>query len=141
MSNWTTAFESRLVGGEKIIAVIEDLKIYFHFPSSLVGLESGDLNGALALTNRRLILGWKGGYGGWGWFHVHTVQGLVESHSQEWRNKVEIRYTLHVPGGIAVALWFQKAEASQSQRLASVVTEAFMSLRGAGDEYIAPPRD
>jgi hypothetical protein len=130
MSEVRTFFQNRIVSGEKLLDLAENLKIEIGFVP--VGQPTGNIapsyNGNIALTDSRLIVQWV--YDGrYRVYSALAIFGLSEryfvpGHSSKWPYQA----ILILPGGMSLVVETIDRTAQPAEQLSSFLTKALFLL-------------
>lgn len=139
MSKMYSAFESCLVPGERILAVVEDLSFGFFWVPNVgpYGNYSTTLQGALALTTHRIIALWAESRQGWKWYHFSALNSLSERPLRSDKPSWPYQAIMMIPGGIGLVLQTRQPNAEHAKQLSSLLTEAFLRFGVRRDDESA----
>jgi hypothetical protein len=137
---WVSAFETRLVASERLLAVVENLRFSLMFVphANPTGNYEPDLAGALALTTHRLIAGWAEGQG-WKFYNAPALNGFSERRLRPDKRRWPYQAIVMLPGGMSLIVQTSRADAEHGNQLRVLLTQALIVLgkRDADDGALA----
>jgi hypothetical protein len=125
-----SAFKKRLLPGEQLIAVVENLSFGFHFVPHIIptGNYPAGLHGALALTNRRVIALWQETRQSWKWLHIPALNSVSERPLRSDKPSWPCQAIMMLPGGIGLVVQTRQPSAEHSKQLLSLLNKAIVRL-------------
>jgi hypothetical protein len=139
MTQIQAAFAQRLQPGEDLIAVVEDLTFVFITHATPDRNLDPKLNGAMALTTHRIIIGWAETQQGLKWLHIPALNSVSERSLRADKPDWPFQAIMSVPGGMAVVVQTEKADEKHGEQLSALLNKAIFRLGASfrGDDSAA----
>lgn len=127
MSETVSTFQKKLLPGEQLLAVVENLSFSVLFVPHVTPIQNYPcgFGGSLALTNRRIIAALFDG-SVWKWFHISAMNSLTERPLNNNRPSWPYQAIMMIPGGIGLVIQTQNPNAEQAKQLQTLLVEGFM---------------
>ncbi len=123
-----SAVEHKLLPGEQLIAVVENVSFNFSFVPHVIPTQNypTHFSGALALTSRRVIALWAETQQGWKWLHIPALNSVSERPLRSDKPNWPYQAILMIPGGIGLVVQTQQPNAEHGKQLSSLLNEAIV---------------
>lgn len=135
-SQVSSIVEQKLLSGERLIAVVENVSFSFLFVPHVIPTQNypTGLNGALALTSRRVIALWAETQQGWKWLHIPALNSVSERPLRADKPSWPYQAILMIPGGIGLVVQTQQPNFQHCQQLSSLLNEAIVRFGVTRDD-------
>jgi len=128
MSEIASAFQKKLLPGEQLLFVVEDLYFSVLFVPNITPEEnySCQRSGSLCLTNRRIIAILSDG-NVWKWFHFSAINSLTERPLNAYKPSWPYQAIMIIPGGMGLVVQTQNPkDVEHATQLQNLLVQGFM---------------
>ena len=129
MSDLATTIRNELAKGEELISLMDNIELNIRYVPHIKPNDNEicPMGGAIALTNRRLIIIlWDGKV--WKWLYVAGLNWYSERFINKDKPTWPYQAILMLPSGMGLIVQTQKQDRELQKQLSSLLMEAFMRL-------------